>query len=151
MKSATRPRDAVWDALIAIFPAPTNDAERGRLNQAVKLLKQSGATPQAIHAKVAAYKRTFPRAVCTPMAIANNWAMLAPAKTTQPELPKPPTAEEAAWLIQRLIQQAANTAAPQHRRAEDFDYLMDYIDRLPAAVRSDPRVVAVLPKSKEVA
>lgn len=41
-----RKPDVVWDAAVAVWGPPTNDAERGRRSRAVKLIKQSLAGEQ---------------------------------------------------------------------------------------------------------
>jgi hypothetical protein len=43
-----RPRDEIWDALEVHFGPVSNDANRSLRNQAVKLLRQSEATPERI-------------------------------------------------------------------------------------------------------
>jgi hypothetical protein len=43
-----RPRDLIWDALEEHFGPVSNDANRGLRNAAVKLLRQSQATPEQI-------------------------------------------------------------------------------------------------------
>lgn len=77
-----RPRDVVWDALVEIFGEPTNTNTRGQRNKAVKLLKESGATPESIKERWAAYKRTYSGAAQTPLALANQWDNLAPKVVT---------------------------------------------------------------------
>lgn len=81
-----RPTDHVWEALTAHFGEPTNDAERARLNQAVKLtgqaLRADGVDVKQDGEKVAvevgrrcrAAFRTFER--YGPVAIAANWNQL---------------------------------------------------------------------------
>jgi hypothetical protein len=43
-----RERDEIWDQLEVHFGPVSNDANRSLRNQAVKLLRQSGATPEWI-------------------------------------------------------------------------------------------------------
>jgi len=77
-----RKRDAVWDALMeacGVNAATINSNERGRYNRAVKLLKESKATGDEIHARAKMYRRKFPNAAMTPMALANHWSELDPA------------------------------------------------------------------------
>ena len=45
----------------------------------MKLLKESGATGDEIHARVAVYRRKFKGAAITPVAVANHWSELDPA------------------------------------------------------------------------
>jgi DNA-binding MarR family transcriptional regulator len=73
--------DGVWDAIMAACGVNTqslNSQERGRYNKAVKLLKESGATPDEIHARVKVYRRKFKGAAITPIAVANHWSELDP-------------------------------------------------------------------------
>lgn len=81
-----RPLDHVWEALVQHFGEPTNDAERARLNQAVKLtrqaLKAAGVDVKQDGELVAAEVgrrcrvafRTFER--YGPVAIPANWNQL---------------------------------------------------------------------------
>ena len=69
-----RKPDPIWDSLLTVFPAPTNDAERGRWNKACKLLRQSQAAPERIQEAANAYRRRWPNADCNPMALATHWA-----------------------------------------------------------------------------
>lgn len=54
---------------------------RGPLNRAVKELKEIGVTADQVGGRAAAYKKQYPDAALTPMALAKHWASLAPAKT----------------------------------------------------------------------
>ena len=54
---------------------------RGPLNKAVSELRGVGATPDQVKARAATYRKTYPDAVLTPMALTKHWASLAPAKT----------------------------------------------------------------------
>ena len=77
-----RKRDAIWDALMEVCGVNTstiNSNERGRYGRAVKLLKESEATADEIHARAKLYRRKFPGASMTAMAIANHWSELDPA------------------------------------------------------------------------
>lgn len=79
--AASRPRDVIWDALVAIYGEPAHDAERGRYNRAVRLLKQAGATPEQMAIAIAAARRHpedwVRRLAGTPMAFATNWGEIA--------------------------------------------------------------------------
>lgn len=83
-KPRARPRDELWDALTDEFGEPTNDSERGRRNKTLKLLRQSGATPQELRRRIEIYRAKWPDIDCTPTAIASNWSDLdrAPPATT---------------------------------------------------------------------
>jgi biotin operon repressor len=54
---------------------------RGPLNKAVKELREIGVTPDQVGGRAAAYRKTYPDAPLTPMALTKHWASLAPAKT----------------------------------------------------------------------
>lgn len=56
---------------------------RGPLNKAVKELKQVNATVEQVEARAAAFKKQYPDATLTPMALTKHWASFAPAKTEQ--------------------------------------------------------------------
>ena len=73
MASRRRRRDPIWDTLVEIFEEPTNDATRGRRNRAVKLLRQSGATPEEIRLRVQMWPLHFEKATLTDIALANRW------------------------------------------------------------------------------
>lgn len=86
-----RRRDPIWDTLLEFphaFPEPTNDAARSKRNQAVKLLRQSGATPDQIRARVAAWPLHFPDATLTDTALAKHWDRLGhpPAKAPKADV-----------------------------------------------------------------
>ena len=81
-QKSQRKRDAIWDALMEVCGVNTstiNSNERGRYGRAVKLLKESEATADEIHARAKLYRRKFPGASMTAMAIANHWSELDPA------------------------------------------------------------------------
>lgn len=81
-----RPTDHVWEALVAHFGEPTNDAERARLNQAVKLTKQAlraeGVDARRDGERVTAEIGRRCRAAFVtferygPVAVAANWTQL---------------------------------------------------------------------------
>ena len=76
-----RKQDLVWDSIMeacGVNSKTLNSNERGRYNKAVKLLKESGATPDEIHARVQVSRRKFKGAACTPIAVANHWSELDP-------------------------------------------------------------------------
>ena len=53
---------------------------RGPINKAVKELRDIGVTPDQVGGRAAAYKKTYPDAPLTPMALTKHWASLVPAK-----------------------------------------------------------------------
>jgi hypothetical protein len=56
---------------------------RGPLNKAVKELRDIGVTPDQIPGRATAYRRTYPDAPLTPMALTKHWAALVPTGTTR--------------------------------------------------------------------
>ena len=77
-----RKQDLVWEAIMEACGVNTsnlNSNERGRYNKAVKLLKESSASPHEIFERVKIYRRKFPKAAVTPVAIANHWSELDPS------------------------------------------------------------------------
>lgn len=56
---------------------PLTSSARGRINKAVKELRDAGVTPDLVPSAGKAYRRKFPNAELTPTALAANWATLA--------------------------------------------------------------------------
>ena len=56
---------------------------RGPLNRAVKELKEIGANADQVARRAAAYRKKYPEAALTPMALTKHWAGLAPLKATE--------------------------------------------------------------------
>lgn len=88
---AVRPRDDVWDAMLAVCglsgSTPTA-TERGKWNHAAKDLRDVGATPGEISRKARVYRRRWPNVSLTPMALAANWSQLDAAPEQQVSVPK---------------------------------------------------------------
>lgn len=55
-------------------------SERGRINRALKELREVNATPEELSAKISAYVRKFPNCEVTITAIAANWGSLTAAR-----------------------------------------------------------------------
>ena len=76
---APRPADPLWDAMIAacrIDPTTLTGSERGRINKALKELREVGATPTDIERRATAYRKKYPDAAITPTALTGNWSQL---------------------------------------------------------------------------
>lgn len=144
-----RKRDELWDALETIFPAPVNDLERGRWNKALKYLRQSGATPASLVSRAAFYRAKWPRVTCSPMALAAHWSELAPRRVDRPAAPQTPTAEDAAWMIRRHLEDLSSPGLTGHRRDEKKAGLDGYIEWLPESVKSDPSVAGLIEKARK--
>jgi uncharacterized protein YdaU (DUF1376 family) len=75
-----KPREPnpLWDALCAAFRLnPVAKAERSRVGRVVAALREKGAAPGDIAERMADYRRSMPRAVCTPEALLKHWDQLA--------------------------------------------------------------------------
>lgn len=71
----TRPPDPIWDALakeVGIV-GPLTKNRRGSMNNAVKQLKEVGATPEEIALKAARYRKHYDKCVLTENALLNRW------------------------------------------------------------------------------
>lgn len=80
-QATVRKVDGLWDAVCKaceIAPGQLTQSGRGALNRAVKELREAGATAGDVAARAAAYRKAYPNAACTPMALAKHWASLAP-------------------------------------------------------------------------
>jgi len=80
--SRERPRDVLFETVADVcgynLKALTKTA-RGRLNAAVKELRDIQADPDQIVRFARRWKQTYPDATLTPQAITGNWAALAPS------------------------------------------------------------------------
>jgi hypothetical protein len=83
--SASRPRDELWDTIVDVFGygEKMTSLERGRINKALKSLREVGATPDEVRGKAAAYRKQFPEVAFTPLALASNWSQLESKKSRQ--------------------------------------------------------------------
>lgn len=78
---APRPKDELWETILrvcGIDGQTLTGSERGRINKALKELREVGATPQELEGRAAAYKTKFPDAAITPTALTGNWSALTP-------------------------------------------------------------------------
>ena len=79
---APRPADPLWDTMLAVCRIDSRTitgSERGRINKALKDLREVGATPAELESKAAAYRKKYPEVAMTPTALAANWSQLASA------------------------------------------------------------------------
>jgi hypothetical protein len=81
--SSSRAPDEIWDSLVEAYGPPSNSNERGRLNKAVKLLRESKATPDDIRSRSRRWSQLWPNITPTALGLANNWTTLGP---TPPKL-----------------------------------------------------------------
>lgn len=80
--SAARPRDELWDCIVDVFEYSSNvtSLERGRINKALKSLREVGASAEEIRERAAEYRRQYPDVAFTPLALASNWSQLEPKR-----------------------------------------------------------------------
>jgi hypothetical protein len=82
-------RDPIWDALFAIYypdaGVTLNSAERGKLNKAAKLLRESDADADGISHAHDEYLRRHPDWADTPLALASHYGeLIQPARAKMP-------------------------------------------------------------------
>jgi DNA-binding transcriptional ArsR family regulator len=83
-REAPAKKDELFEAVAAacgIDWTNLTPSGRGPLNRAVKELRDIGVTPDQVGGRAAAYKKQYPDAALTPMALTKHWASLAAAKT----------------------------------------------------------------------
>lgn len=76
-------RDDLWDSLVdalELDPQGITKNRRGKLNTALKQLREVGATPDEVKRRAKRYRREHPDWAFTETALASHWASLAPAK-----------------------------------------------------------------------
>ena len=78
MSTTPRPRDPIWEALVDELGEPATRSERGRRNRVVKELREVGATPDDVHARCDAARRTW-GVPLTDTALSANWTRLGAA------------------------------------------------------------------------
>ncbi len=80
-----RPRDELWDTLIAVLGYDTKDITRNireQINGALKQLREVQATPYDIQQRAQIYRFMYPTLILTPMGLVNRWADLTEANLT---------------------------------------------------------------------
>ena len=83
-ETSAKKKDELFEAVARVCGidwASLTASGRGPLNKAVKELKQVNATVDQVEARAAAFKKQYPDATLTPMALTKHWASFAPAKT----------------------------------------------------------------------
>lgn len=88
-----REPDLIWEAVLdvcGINPNTLNQQERGKHNKAIKLIRESQATPDDVYIRAQVYRKKFDGIAMTPLALANHWSSLDPnyAETTTQQVPK---------------------------------------------------------------
>lgn len=85
-REAAKKKDELFEAVAeacGIDWRNLTSSGRGPLNRAVKELKEIGANADQVGRRAAAYKKKYPEAALTPMALTKHWAALAPLKATE--------------------------------------------------------------------
>lgn len=76
-----RGRDLLFEAVVEVCGQDARrltSSERGRINKALKDLREVGATPEQVRKAASRWTTTYPSARLTPTAIAANWTTIAP-------------------------------------------------------------------------
>lgn len=76
---AARPADELFDAMVDVCnldPAELTKSARGRVNRAVKELRDINASPQGVRARAEVHRSRWPNAELTPTSLAANYAQL---------------------------------------------------------------------------
>jgi hypothetical protein len=71
-----RPRDLLYDAWVEVWGEPQTTSERGRLNRALKELREIGASPAEVRRVLASYDREFRNVPRSPQGVTRNWSAL---------------------------------------------------------------------------
>ena len=82
VKPAREP-DEIFDAVIdacRLDPTELTKSARGAVNNAVKQLREVGATPEGIKARADVHRQRWAQAECTPSSLAKNYAQLGVAR-----------------------------------------------------------------------
>jgi len=97
-----RAPDELWDSLVAaldLAPDEITKQRRGKLNAAVKELRDVGATPAEVKRRARRYQREHPDWAFTEMALVGHWAALGGRKPVErlavpdePDTPRDPQA-----------------------------------------------------------
>lgn len=77
--SISNKRDVLWDALMnacGYDPNFITASIRGRMNKALKELREVNATPEQIERAASSYRKIYPGMQLTPNALAANWAQI---------------------------------------------------------------------------
>lgn len=72
-----RPRDEIWDSVVAAFSLIVTDSSRKRIGKVVAELKAKGAAPGDVSTRLSRYRAKWPNAGATPEALAKHWEAFA--------------------------------------------------------------------------
>lgn len=82
-KPAKTPPLELFDAIVEVSGATVPELTRsalGALHRAHAELREVGATPEQVHERAKWYRRKWPQAALTPMALAKHWSQLTPPR-----------------------------------------------------------------------
>lgn len=82
--SKNKRTDDLWNAMIEACgyePADITASVRGRMNKALKELREVNATADQIKGAAAAYRKMYPNFTLTPNAMVSNWAQIRPKQS----------------------------------------------------------------------
>lgn len=71
-----RKPDELWDTLVDELGEPATRTERGKRNDAVKQLRDAGATPGEVRLRMARYRRRWPQVELTDQALVKHWTVM---------------------------------------------------------------------------
>ncbi len=74
---SSRPRDEVWDSVVAAFGLIVTDSSRKRIGKVVAELKAKGAAAGDVSTRLERYRAKWPNAAATPEALAKHWETFA--------------------------------------------------------------------------
>ena len=101
-----RPRDELWDALMAACGIDTTaipKSARGAYNTAVADLRHIGATPAQITLRAHRYRHLWPNASLTPTALARRWSELSDGATKTNTANTPAPARDVLAALERQV------------------------------------------------
>lgn len=115
-----RARDMLFEKVVEVCGhdlATLTKSERGRINRAVKEIREAGGTPERVDDAVRAWRARYPEAALTPTALSAHWSTLAagvPRRSSRPEPePVPEPADPSEWTeppsdVRRLLRRDAS-------------------------------------------
>lgn len=101
---SARTRDELFEKVVEVCGHELEGltrSERGRINRAVKEIREAGGTPALVDHAVRAWRARYPDASLTPTALSSHWSTLAhgvPRRTSRPSLePVAEPADPSSW------------------------------------------------------
>ena len=93
-RRVVNPPDGLFETMVEVCghdPKRLTSSERGRINKALKDLREVGVTPDEIRSAAKVYRSKYPNAALTPTALSAHWSTLqrrtsTPTATVDPEL-----------------------------------------------------------------